>query len=103
MSVEQISREEFQQEFESQRQSHFDKLHSQELVNIGKNFTSDEQVDICKVVSSKIMKEELDRRKQRIDEILTALVSKAKEYTDDLDLIGKEELLAEIRQIVRVQ
>lgn len=85
-----------------EKQSHFDKLHSQELVNIGKNFTSDEQVDICKVVSSKIMKEELDRRKQRIDEILTALVNKVKEYTDDLDLIGKEELLAEIRQIVRV-
>lgn len=87
---------------EEARQSHFDKLHSQELVNIGKNFTSDEQVDICKVVSSKIMKEELERRQQRIDEILTALVNKTKEYSDDMDLIGKEDLLADIRQIVRV-
>ena len=97
-----MSLDDLQVAINEEKQSHFDKLHSQELVNIGKNFTSDEQVDICKVVSSKIMKEELDRRKQRIDEILTALVNKAKEYTDDLDLIGKEELLAEIRQIVRV-
>ena len=97
-----MSLDDLQLTINEEKQSNFDKLHSQELVNIGKNFTSDEQVDICKVVSSKIMKEELDRRKQRIDEILTALVNKAKEYTDDLDLIGKEELLAEIRQIVRV-
>lgn len=97
-----MSLDDLQLTINEEKQSHFDKLHSQELVNIGKNFTSDEQVDICKVVSSKIMKEELDRRKQRIDEILTSLVAKVKEYTDDLDLIGKEELLAEIRQIVRV-
>ena len=98
-----MSLDDLQLTITEEKQSHFDKLHSQELVNIGKNFTSDEQVDICKVVSSKIMAEELNRRKQRIDEILTALVNKADCFSEDMDLIDKEELLAEIRQIVRVQ
>ena len=96
-----MSLDDLQLTINEEKQSHFDKLHSQELVNIGKNFTSDEQVDICKVVSSKIMAEELNRRKQRIDEILTALVNKADCFSEDMDLIDKEELLAEIRQIVR--
>ena len=41
-------------ELEAKKQEHFDRLHSKELMNIGKNFTSDEQIDVCKVVSSKV-------------------------------------------------
>ena len=88
-------------ELEAKKQEHFDRLHSKELMNIGKNFTSDEQIDVCKVVSSKVMKEELDRRLQLIDSILTALSDRMSQTSDNMDLIEKEELLADIRQIVR--
>ena len=58
---------------------------------------------MCKVIPSKFLKDELDRRQRRIDEILTALVEKMKEHSDNMDLIDKEQLIADVRQIVRTQ
>lgn len=100
MSVEQISREEFQQEFEAQRQSHFDKLHSAELANISRNFTEDEHMDIAKTISSKILTEEITRREQRVDEIIKALDERIKQ-AGNMSLLEKEQYIADIRQIVR--
>lgn len=103
MAIANMSLDDLQEKIDAEQQSYFDKLHSAELLNIGKNFTSDEQVDICKVVSSRILKDELDRRQSKIDEILNALVDKMGGYSETMDLIAKEEFIAEIRQIVRLQ
>lgn len=96
-----ISLDELQASIDEEKQSNFDKLHSQELVNIGKNFTADEQADVCKAISSRIMEEELQRRFEVLNGILEAVVEKAQTYSRTMPLTNKEELLAEIRQIVR--
>jgi hypothetical protein len=83
------------------KQENFDRLHSAELMNIGKNLDANEQADVCKVISSKILKEELERRIIAVDNILDELVARTSEYKKSMTLIQKEEFLAEIRQIVR--
>ena len=103
MAIPLPSLDDLQEKITSEQQSHFDKLHSAELSNIGKNFTEEERIDMCKVIPSKFLKDELDRRQRRIDEILTALVEKMKEHSDNMDLIDKEQLIADVRQIVRTQ
>lgn len=97
-----MSLDDLQVSINEEKQSHFDKLHSKELMNIGKNFTADEQVDVCKVVSSKVLVEEYERRIVVIDELLDRLVTKMKEYNECMSLIEKEDFVADIRQIVRV-
>ena len=91
------------EQLEERKQSHFDKLHSKELMNIGKNFTADEQVDVCKVVSSKVLVEEYERRIVVINELLDKLVTKMGEFKESMSLIEKEDFVADIRQIVRVE
>ena len=94
--------DDLQQTIDAEKQSHFDKLHSKELMNIGKNFTADEQVDVCKVVSSKVLLEEYERRIVAVDTILGQLSDKMSEYKLDMNLIDKEQFIADIRQIVRL-
>lgn len=90
------------EQFEEKRQENFDRLHSAELMNIGKNLDASEQADVCKVISSRILKEELERRIIAVDNILDELIARTSEYKKSMTLIQKEEFLAEIRQIVRV-
>ena len=94
--------DDLQQTIDAEKQSHFDKLHSKELMNIGKNFTADEQVEVCKVVSSKVLLEEYERRIVAVDTILGQLSDKMSEYKLDMNLIDKEQFIADIRQIVRL-
>lgn len=97
-----MSLDDLQQNIDAEKQNHFDKLHSKELMNIGKNFTSDEQVDVCRVVSSKVLVEEYERRILVVDELINKLLAKTGEYHECMSLIDKEDFIAEIRQIVRV-
>lgn len=96
------SLEEYQHEVNAERQSYFDKLHSAELANISRNFTDDEHMDIAKTISSKILSDELERRNRAVDMIIGALSEKALQINDNMNLMDKEKLIAEIRQIVRV-
>ncbi len=96
------SLEEYQHEVNAERQSYFDKLHSAELANISRNFTDDEHMDIAKTISSKILSDELERRNKAVDMIIGALSEKALQINDNMNLMDKEKLIAEIRQIVRV-
>lgn len=91
------------EQVEEKRQENFDRLHSAELMNIGKNLDASEQADVCKVISSRILKEELERRIIAVDNILDELVARVSEYKKSMTLIQKEEFLAEVRQIVRVE
>lgn len=91
------------EQVEEKRQENFDRLHSAELMNIGKNLDANEQADVCKVISSRILKEELERRIIAVDNILDELVARVSEYKKSMTLIQKEEFLAEVRQIVRVE
>lgn len=91
------------EQVEEKRQDNFDRLHSAELMNIGKNLDASEQADVCKVISSRILKEELERRVIAVDNILDELVARVSEYKKSMTLIQKEEFLAEVRQIVRVE
>lgn len=91
------------EQVEEKRQENFDRLHSAELMNIGKNLDASEQADVCKVISSRILKEELERRVIAVDNILDELVARVSEYKKSMTLIQKEEFLAEVRQIVRVE
>lgn len=91
------------EQVEEKRQENFDRLHSAELMNIGKNLDASEQADVCKVISSRILKEELERRIIAVDNILDELVARTSEYKKSMTLIQKEEFLAEVRQIVRVE
>lgn len=95
------SLEEYQHEVNAERQSYFDKLHSAELANISRNFTDDEHMDIAKTISSKILSDELERRNKAVDMIIGALSEKALQINDNMNLMDKEKLIAEIRQIVR--
>lgn len=96
------SLEEYQHEVNAEKQSYFDKLHSAELANISRNFTDDEHMDIAKTISSKILSDELERRNKAVDMIIGALSEKALQINDNMNLMDKEKLIAEIRQIVRV-
>ena len=91
------------EQVEEKRQENFDRLHSAELMNIGKNLDASEQADVCKVISSRILKEELERRIIAVDNIIDELVARVSEYKKSMTLIQKEEFLAEVRQIVRVE
>lgn len=91
------------EQLEERKQEHFDKLHSHELMSISKNYSLEEQADVCRVVSSKILKEEIERRIIAVDNILSDLAKKMDEYNIDMDLIEKEDFIAEIRQIVRAE
>ena len=89
------------EELENRKQEHFDRLHSAELMNISRNYSTEEQADVCRVVSSKILKEKLNRRIIAVDNILEELVAKVSEYDKSMGLVEKEEFINEIRQIVR--
>lgn len=98
-----MSLDDLQLTINEEKQSHFDKLHSAELANISRNFTEDEHMDIAKTISSKILTEEIFRREKKVDEIIEALAERARQTSDDMTLIDKEQYIADIRQIVRVQ
>lgn len=98
-----ISLEELQESIDAEKQGYFDILHSKELRNIGKNFTEDEQVDVCMVVPSKVLMEELERREEKVNEIITNLINTVHDYNVDVNLVAKEEFIAKVRQIVRTQ
>ncbi len=97
-----MSLDDLQLTINEEKQSHFDKLHSAELANISRNFTEDEHTDIAKTISSKILTEEIFRREKKVDEIIEALAERARQTSDDMTLIDKEQYIADIRQIVRV-
>lgn len=91
------------------QQDRFDELHSKELREITKNYTIDEQTDICKVVSSSIMIDELQRRENAIDDIFDNLMKTLRQAYDmknvfpkNLSLTEKETLMSEVRKVVRV-
>lgn len=97
------------QKIDRARQEHFDELHSKELIGISRNYTADEQADVCKVMKSAIMLEEIERRNKTLDEIFLDLMTLLSstfgfQYTIDnpLGLVDKEALLAKIRKVVKV-
>lgn len=94
--------EEYQHELNAEKQSYFDRLHSAELANISRNFTEAEHTDIAMTISSKILQDELARRESKVDEIIEALNERARQTTDNMTLIDKEQYIADVRQIVRV-
>ena len=96
------SLDDLQEKITAEQQSHFDKLHSAELSNIGKNFTEEERIDMCKVIPTKFLQDELSRRELKVNEILTALKERASKNQENMNLIEKEEYIADIRQIVRI-
>lgn len=97
------------EKFQEIQQERFDALHSKELRDITKNYSHEEQTDICKVVSSDIMLEELKRREDALDNILASILkvinkaySMSSVYANNLNLKQKEELISEIRRVAKL-
>lgn len=95
--------------FQQIQNDRFEALHSRELQEITKNYSTDEQVDICKVVESGIMLQELARREEKLDIMLGEILKVMQKAFDmssvfarNLDLAQKEKLISELRKVVRV-
>lgn len=95
--------------FQQIQNERFEALHSRELQEITKNYSTDEQVDICKVVESGIMLQELARREEKLDIMLGEILKVMQKAFDmssvfarNLDLAQKEKLISELRKVVRV-
>lgn len=95
--------------FQQIQNDRFEALHSRELQEITKNYSTDEQVDICKVVDSGIMLQELARREEKLDIMLGEILKVMQKAFDmssvfarNLDLAQKEKLISELRKVVRV-
>lgn len=86
------------------QKDYFDKLNSIELKKIGRNFTDDEQKDVCAIISSKYLAEELERReKVALDIIKELMETLSSVYGSDMKLNEMEALINKVRQIVRVK
>lgn len=88
---------------EKAQEEHFAKLHSKELMSIGRNFTADEQQDVCRVISTRYMEQELKRREEAIVGILKELMETLSKYDESMGLSEMESLLTDVRKVVKVQ
>lgn len=95
--------------FQQMQNDRFEALHSRELQEITKNYSAEEQVDICKVVDSGIMLQELARREEKLDVMLANILKVMQKAFDmssvfarNLNLAEKEQLISELRKVVRV-
>lgn len=95
--------------FQQMQNDRFEALHSRELQEITKNYSEEEQVDICKVVDSGVMLKELARREEKLDVMLNNILKVMQKAYDmssvfarNLDLAEKEQLISELRKVARV-
>lgn len=85
---------------EKAQEAHFEELHSKELMNIGRNFTSKEQQDVCRVVSTRILEQELERRRDAADKIITEVINIVEDRKLN-NLSDCEEFITKIREAVK--
>lgn len=89
---------------EAEKQQGFDRLHTQELRSIGKNFTDSERKDMCVVIPSEYLMEEIKRRERVALEIIKELMETLSAvYGSDLNLAEMEALISKVRAIVKVE
>lgn len=92
------------EEMMQKQDDYFDKLNSDELKRIGKNFTDDERKDVVAILPSKYLEEELGRREKVALDIINELMQTlASIYGSQMKLQEMEELIAKVRKIVKVK
>ena len=88
---------------EQEKQEHFDLLHKQELISIARAYSTEEQMDVCKVIGSQILIDELSRREETTKRIIDELADVIADFSQDAGLVDRESLISRIRKIVRVE